>query len=125
MTEETKSNESTAPVDTASQDAAQETQSSSPTSVAINDLDLFANIVSAWHGNLMAKLKHILTVPVGMQVQIEDEEPFTLEGPAHKGFLLGMNMAIGEMQNLPFTRREIPETPEPEVPTTDGQSTTH
>lgn len=91
-----------------------------PDLVAINDVNLFARLIGLWHSNHLKRAEHVLTLPEGVQMQLDDDPPIILSGDVHKAFLIGANLVLSEFGVLPFVAEmdETPETPNSE-PTTD------
>ena len=79
--------------------------------VPIESIDQFAGLVVAWHSRAVQSIKHLALVPEGMEVAIEDQENFKLEGEAHRGFVLGLELALNFVGTLPFAaEHEAPDT---------------
>lgn len=79
--------------------------------VPIESIDQFAALVATWHERAVATIKHLSHVPEGMEVAIEGQENFKLEGEAHRGFVLGLELALNFVGTLPFAaEHEAPET---------------
>lgn len=70
--------------------------------VPIADLDQFVKALTEWHAAKVQTCKHLLAVPQGASFQIGDESPLMLEGPAHAGFIFGVEMALMQFGELPF-----------------------
>ena len=64
----------------------------------------FVDLLVGWHTRKVDTLKHLLTVPEGIEVMVGDDPTgFKLEGETLKGYKLGLEMALMEMGKLPFT----------------------
>ena len=75
----------------------------SPTEIVnISDMGQFIALMQDWHSNQVATVHHFLEVPSGIEVQIEGEPSFNLEGDILKGFKLGIQMALSYLGELPF-----------------------
>jgi len=70
--------------------------------VQVADLDSFVRILTNWHNNRVATIKHLMGVPEGMEMQIGDEDPVILEGDRLKGFEMGLELALDNLGTLPF-----------------------
>jgi hypothetical protein len=79
----------------------------------IETIDQFGHLVAEWHSNTMNTLTHMLEVPTGMEVVIEGEEPFKLEGEIQKGYKLGLNVAMSYIRMLPFVSTDAPDESQP------------
>ena len=70
--------------------------------VHVSDMGQFIALMQDWHTEQVATVHHFLEVPPGIEVQVEGEEPFQLEGDLLKGFKLGIQMALSYLGELPF-----------------------
>lgn len=70
----------------------------------IDDLNLFAHMLSEWHKKKVATLKHMAEVPEGTEVTIGDayDPVITLTGATLDGFKLGIELSLMELGELPF-----------------------
>lgn len=68
----------------------------------IETVDQFGQLVVGWHKQAMATLLHLAKVPEGTEVKIGDEPTFKMEGDIHKGFVLGLQLAMNYIGKLPF-----------------------
>ena len=80
-----------------------------PETLHVENIDHFIQILCAWHETKVKQLSQMLEVPEGIEVKINDDPPFILEGDRHKGFLMGLSMALMELGQLPFVA-EVDET---------------
>ena len=71
--------------------------------VHVSDMGQFITLMQDWHTEQVATVHHFLEVPPGIEVQVEGEEPFQLEGDLLKGFKLGIQMALSYLGELPFS----------------------
>ena len=76
--------------------------------VPVETVDQFGTLLLRWFGNTNQRLKHLLTLPVGTEFQIGEDKSFKLTGDAHRGFLLGVHLALMELDTLPFTSEPEP-----------------
>ena len=79
----------------------------------IETTDQFAHLMMEWHSNAMATIRHMMEVPTGMEVVIEDEPPFKMEGDIQKGYKLGLNVAMNYFGVLPFASTPEPDESQP------------
>ena len=70
--------------------------------VVVADIDQFIQLLSGWHQNKVKNLEHMLEVPEGVEVEFNDEGTQILTGDLHKGFLIGLSLALMELGTLPF-----------------------
>lgn len=58
-----------------------------------------------WHEAKIKELEHIVTVPSdgSLVVQVGAEEELAITGDIHKGFILGVNVALMAIGELPFS----------------------
>ena len=70
--------------------------------VEVNDMGQFIALMQDWHATQVATVHHFTEMPSGVEVQVEGEEPFLLEGDTLKGFQLGIHMALSYLGELPF-----------------------
>lgn len=85
------------------------TEEVSNESFMIESIDQFGQLVEAWHSQGVLTLKHLMEVPVGMEIVIEGEEPFKMEGDIQRGYKLGLNVALNYLGTLPFSSAETPD----------------
>ena len=70
--------------------------------VPVEDLDTFVAILSAWHEQKVAVLEHMMHIPDGSEVQVNDGAVQVLSGEYLTGFMLGVSVALMELGTLPF-----------------------
>ena len=70
--------------------------------VLVQDIDQFIQLLSGWHQGKVQTLEHMLGVPEGIEVTFNEEAPQILTGDLHKGFLMGLSLALMELGTLPF-----------------------
>ena len=70
--------------------------------IEVNDLDKFVQLLSGWHTNRIARVKHLLDVPETAEVAIGEDAPVAMTGDFRKGFQLGISLALSELGELPF-----------------------
>jgi hypothetical protein len=68
----------------------------------ILDIDHFAAIITQWHLTSIDTLKHLLLIPEGTEVTLDETSPQTLTGDLLKGFLMGIEVSLMEIDKLPF-----------------------
>jgi len=78
------------------------TQLALPLTLPVQDLDQFVTILTSWHNNRVAQLKHILLMPSGSELLIGDEEPLMLTGEVLKAYQVGIEQSLALLGQLPF-----------------------
>lgn len=86
-----------------------------PEVVEITSLDQFAALLAHWHKHTTAVLEHMLQVPEGTELTMDDKTPVVMSGPFREGFCAGLSLALIELGNLPFVFNA--EDPKPDAPT--------
>lgn len=90
--------------------------------VLIDNIDVFAGHISAWHHRQVKTLKHFLIIPpgTGIDVQIDGEpmESITLEGAARQAFRGGIATALNYLGKLPF--HTVPQDQDPRTQQTQA-----
>lgn len=71
--------------------------------VQITDLDSFVRALVHWHTNKVAMLKHLAEIPEGTEMVVGDDTPIVLEGDILAGFKAGLETALIELGELPFS----------------------
>ena len=77
-----------------------EAQATEP--IEVDDLDTFVRLLAGWHSNKIQRLEHMLNVPDGITIQIEEDVEEPLTGDLRRGFRAGILVALGELGKLPF-----------------------
>jgi len=72
----------------------------------LQDVDTMMAVLGDWHSSKIAGLEHLTKIPEGVEVAFNNEPPKPLVGEFHAGFVLGLNTAIIEMGDLPFTEND-------------------
>ena len=85
------------------QETNQETAAVEPQIEQIKSFDQFVDLLLEWHAKAVDTVLHLKDVPEGIEVKVENEEPYKLEGDVLKGFKLGLELALNYLGNLPFT----------------------
>jgi hypothetical protein len=88
-----------------------------PDTVPVTDLDQFVRILTDWHQTKVKTLKHMLEIPQGTVFDFNEEKDLVLQGDLHKGFMIGLTVALSELGELPF----VAETEDDETPTTANE----
>lgn len=73
--------------------------------VPVDNIEHFAKIVAAWHGDRVGKIRHLLTVPAGATFEIgegTEAKEIVLTGENLDGFKFGVEMALMLIGTLPF-----------------------
>lgn len=71
--------------------------------VEIQSLDTFVKLLTGWHHRKVAVLEHYLKLEGGIEMQVGDEPSFKLEGDILQGMKAGIQLALMEFGNLPFS----------------------
>lgn len=72
------------------------------TTIEIQDLNQFVQMLTAWHSKKVKVLEHMLQIPEGIEMVVDGKEPVILQGEMLAGFKAGLNLALMELGNLPF-----------------------
>ena len=70
--------------------------------IQISDMGQFIALMQDWHAKQVATVHHFTEIPPGVEVDMEGEAPFVLDGEILKGFKLGITMALSYLGELPF-----------------------
>lgn len=85
-----------------------------PETVLVQSIDQFIQLLSGWHQGKVQTLEHMLGMPEGIEVTFNDEAPQILSGDLHKGFLMGLSLALMELGTLPFAAEmDVDDKPAP------------
>lgn len=82
------------------------TQAAEQEIVMLNNLDLFAAHLVAWHSRQIAELEHFLDIPAGTEFTVNidgDEKVVILDGDVLAAFRGGLATALTKLGTLPFT----------------------
>jgi len=74
--------------------------------IEIEDIHQFVAMTSAWHGEKVRALEHMLKVPDGTEMIIDGDKPVTLTGDLLLGFVAGLQLGLMELGTLPFFTSE-------------------
>ena len=69
----------------------------------VENINEFANSIMHWHDTRVARIRHMMTIPEGTEVELEEGQSIVLEGSNHQAFRLGLIVALHELGQLPFT----------------------
>lgn len=81
----------------------------------VENMDHFIALLFAWHENKIKTLEHMLAIPEGTEVSLNDELTLKLEGAAYTGYQMGLSLALIEVGTLPFMAEPV-EPPTPDEP---------
>lgn len=81
------------------------------TTIPISDLNEFVTRLISWHTHKVEILEHLKSIPENSGVQQDDGKEIPLTGDLHKGFLLGLHVALCELGTLPFAIEYDNESP--------------
>ena len=70
--------------------------------VTITDLHQFVALVTNWHASKIARLEHMLSIPEGTEVSVNDGEMTAMSGDLRQGFVIGLITTLSEIGSLPF-----------------------
>lgn len=70
--------------------------------IPVDSLPQFIQLLSQWHANKVATLKHLTSIPEGTDVVVDEQSVMKLEGDTLKGFRVGLETALMELGTLPF-----------------------
>lgn len=73
-----------------------------PQLVHIQNLDQFIALISHWHGQKVKVLEHMMAMPEGTAMQINEGNDIVMEGQMLEGFKAGLGLALMELGELPF-----------------------
>ena len=68
----------------------------------IDSLDQFINILHIWHGRKVQVLEHMLNIPEGTDMELDDKN-IQLIGDVRTAFIEGIKLSLHELGTLPFT----------------------
>lgn len=82
--------------------------------VTMNDVDVFAGHLVAWHGRQMRQAEHLFKVPEGTAIEVQIGESDTptdvvLEGEKLRAFLGGVSACLSLFDQLPFAAIAVDE----------------
>lgn len=81
--------------------------------IVVEDINQFVKLLSAWHSSKVDVLNHMMEIPSGTEVTFNSDEPVVLEGDVLRGFVMGINLSLMELGELPFAvEMEEPEDEE-------------
>lgn len=81
-----------------------------PETVEITDVNQFVGILTDWHAQKVAILEHMLQVPDGTEMVVDDDTPIILTGDMLTGVRAGISLALMELGSLPFVAEMEPVT---------------
>lgn len=73
-----------------------------PQSLLVETMDDFVRLLTGWHVNKVALLKHLKEIPEGTEVTLDDEGTRVIAGEYRAGFIMGLHIALHELGTLPF-----------------------
>ena len=85
------------------------TEAQKPGPIPIQNIDHFIHLIVGWHNKRVALLQHMLTLPAGTEMQVNETESVVMDGERLEGFKAGLGLALMELGDLPF----VVETVEP------------
>ena len=85
------------------------TEAQKPELIPIQNIDHFIHLIVGWHNNRVALLKHMMALPAGTEMQVDENKTVVMDGERLEGFKDGLGLALMELGDLPF----VVETAEP------------
>ena len=85
------------------------TEAQKPELIPIQNIDHFIHLIVGWHNNRVALLKHMMALPAGTEMQVDENKTVVMDGERLEGFKAGLGLALMELGDLPF----VVETEEP------------
>ena len=85
------------------------TEAQKPDLIPIQNIDHFIHLIVSWHNNRVALLKHMMALPAGTEMQVDENKTVVMDGERLEGFKDGLGLALMELGDLPF----VVETAEP------------
>lgn len=70
--------------------------------IVITDINQFVAILSAWHATKVSILQHMLTIPEGTKMSVQDGPEVVLTGEMLMGMQAGIELCLMELGDLPF-----------------------
>lgn len=77
--------------------------------IEVHSIKEFFEYLSSWHNSQVKQLEHLLDIPEGTEIHLDDGAEITLEGEALDAFQAGVSVALMQLGTLPFTGMELPE----------------
>lgn len=96
-----------------------------PETLYVENIDHFIALLFAWHENKVKTLEHMMTLPEGTVVSINDEDEHELSGDVLKGFLIGVTLALVEFGQLPFMAEPVAANDEADVAVNPDEPVKH
>lgn len=93
-----------------------------PDLIFIDNIQTLVAALTAWHDQKIQILEHMMTVPSGTEMLINDNETIVLDGDVLKGFCAGIIVALSELGTLPFEVTADAEDPHATETNNDMQS---
>lgn len=60
-----------------------------------------------WHESFVASLQHMLHIPEGIEVSLNGSESITMSSDIHKGFIIGVTVAMIEAASFPIVKDDV------------------
>lgn len=87
-----------------------QTEAEGAVSFQITSAHQMFHLVNEWHNHKKAVLSYMLTIPEGTEVQDSEGVTHKVEGDYLTGFRAGLEIALMELNELPFTVSLPPES---------------
>ena len=83
------------------------TEAQKPDLIPIQNIDHFIHLIVGWHNNRVALLKHMMALPAGTEMQVNETESVVMDGERLEGFKAGLGLALMELGDLPFVVENV------------------
>ena len=70
------------------------------------DPEILAMGMVKWHKQVTDTLLHMAEIPEGTEMELNGEKTYTLEGDLLTGYMLGLYLALIELENFPLIELE-------------------
>ncbi len=60
-----------------------------------------------WHESFVASLQHMLHIPEGIEVSLNNSEPIVMTPDIHKGFIIGVTVGLIEAMSFPIVKDDV------------------
>ena len=86
------------------------TEAQKPELIPIQNIDHFIHLIVGWHNNRVALLKHMMALPAGTEMQVDENKTVVMDGERLEGFKDGLGLALMELGDLPFVVEAVEPT---------------
>jgi hypothetical protein len=78
--------------------------------VTLNTVHEMAEVIGKWHQHKVNVIKYIRDIPDGSHVELNGK-PYVFTGDFREGVILGINLALNELGELPIVVESTDEVP--------------